>query len=182
MLGIHDALGLFQVDDLVGPFRPRQRDDPVEIGARHGVFGGGRGHLREPIELAQRFFLHRLWQAGGFELGAQLFDLTRLVVAFAEFLLNRLQLLAQEVVALVLADFRLHLALDLRAELEDLELLDEQAVEQVETRTDVQRLQHFLLGLGGDGTQSRRNKVSQATRIGDVRRQRLQVVRHQRRQ
>ena len=148
VLVVHDALGLLEVDDLVGLLRPRQRDDPVEIGARHGVFRGRRRHLRQAIELAQRFLLHGLGQAGRFELGAQLFDLARLIVAFAELLLDRLELLAQEVIALVLADFRLHLALDLRAELEHFELLDQQAVEQVEARADVERLQHFLLGFG----------------------------------
>ena len=182
VLVVHDALGLLEVDDLVGPLRPRQRDDPVEIGARHGVFRGRRRHLRQAIELAQRFLLHGLGQAGGFELGAQLFDLARLIVAFAELLLDRLELFAQEVVALVLADFRLHLALDLRAELEDFELLDQQAVQQVEPRADVERLQHFLLGVGADGAEARRDEVGEAARIGDVRGERLQIVGHQRRQ
>ena len=39
----------------------------------------------------------------------------RLIVALAELLLNRLELLAQEILALVLADLGLHLRLDLRA-------------------------------------------------------------------
>ena len=182
VLVVHDALGLLEVDDLVGLLRPRQRDDPVEIGARHGVFRGGRRHLRQAIELAQRFLLHGLRQAGGFELGAQLFDLARLIVAFAELLLDRLELLAQEVIALVLADFRLHLALDLRSELEHFELLDQQAVEQIEAGADVERLQHFLLGLGADGAEARGDEVGETARIGDVRGERLQVVGHQRRQ
>ena len=146
VLGVEDAARLRQVDDLVGPLGPRQRDHPVEVGARHGVFGGGRRHLRQPIELAQRLLLHGLGQARGFDLLAQLLDFLRLVVAFAELALNRLELLAQEVVALVLADLRLHLRLDLRAELEHLELLDEQAVQVVEPRAHVERLEHFLLG------------------------------------
>ena len=104
---------------------PRQRHQPVEIGARHGVFGGGDRHLRQTIELAQRFLLDRLGHAGGVDLLFELLDLLGLVVALAELLLDRLELLAQEVLALVLADFRLHLRLNLRAELEDLELLDQ---------------------------------------------------------
>ena len=88
-------------------------------------------HLRQPIELAQRFLLHQLRHAGGFDLLGELLDFLGLIVAFAELLLNRLHLLAQEVLALVLADFRLHLRLDLRAELEDLELLDENPVQVV---------------------------------------------------
>ena len=75
----------------------------------------------------------------------QLLDLLRLVVALAQLLLDRLELLAQEVVALVLADLRLHLRLDLRPELEDLELLDQDPVQQVHARAHVERLEHLLL-------------------------------------
>ena len=102
-------------------------------------------HLRQPIELAQRFLLDRLGHAGGFDLLGELLDFLGLVVAFAELLLDRLHLLAQEVLALVLADLGLHLRLDLRAELEHLELLDQDAVQVVHPRADVERLEHFLL-------------------------------------
>ena len=54
-----------------------------------------------------------------------------------ELLLDGLQLLTKEVIALVLADFGLHLALDLRSELEHLKLLDQQPVEQIEAGADV---------------------------------------------
>ncbi len=47
---------------------------------------------------------------------------------------------------------------------------------------DVERLQHLLLGFGGDGAQARGNEIGEPAGIGDVGRQRLQVVRHQRRQ
>ncbi len=62
-----------------------------------------------------------------FDLGAKLLDFLGLVVAFAELALNGLELLAQEIIALVFADLGLHLRLDLRSELEDFELLDQQA-------------------------------------------------------
>ena len=137
-------------------FAPRQRDEPVEIGARHGVFGGRHRHLRQAIELAQRFLLHRLGHAGRFDLLGELLDLLGLIVAFAELLLNRLHLLAQEVLALVLADLGLHLRLDLRAELEHLELLDEDPVQVVHPRADVERLEHFLL----DGRADRRQATT----------------------
>ena len=75
----------------------------------------------------------------------ELLDFLGLVVALAELLLDRLHLLAQEVLALVLADLRLHLRLNLRAELEDLELLDQDPVQVVHPRADVERLEHFLL-------------------------------------
>ena len=181
MLLVEDVARLRQIDDLVGPLRPRQRDDPIEIGPRHRVFGGRGWHLREPIELAQRLFLDRVRHARGFDLRAELLDLLGLIVALAELALNRLELLAQEVVALVLADLRLHLRLDLRAELEHFELLDQEPIQQIETLADVERLEHFLPRLGRDGTQTRGDEVSQAARFANVGGQRLQVVRHQRR-
>ena len=43
---VEDVLGDHQVDDVVGPLVPRQRDEPVEIGPRHRVLGRGNRHLR----------------------------------------------------------------------------------------------------------------------------------------
>ena len=116
------------------------------------------------------------------DLGAQLVDLLGLLVPLAELLLDRLQLLAQEVLALVLADLGLHLRLDLRSELEDLELLDQDAVERVHPRADVERLEDFLLHRRADGRQARGDEVGELAGIGDVGGERLQVVGQQRRQ
>ena len=113
---------------------------------------------------------------------AQLLDLLGLLVALAELLLDRLQLLAQEVLALVLADLGLHLRLDLRAELEHLELLDQHPVERVHPRPDVERLEDLLLHRGADGGQAGGDEVGELARVGDVGRERLQVVGQQRRQ
>ena len=113
-------------------------------------------HLRQPIQLAQRLLLHELGHADRLDLLGQLLDFLGLVVALAELLLDRLHLLAQEVFALVLADFGLHLRLDLRAELEDFELLDQDAVQVVHPRADVERLEHFLLHRRADGGQATR--------------------------
>ena len=127
-------------------------------------------------------FLTRLGHARRVELRAQLVDLLGLIVALAELPLDRLHLLAQEVLALVLADLRLHLRLNLRAELEDLELFDEQPVERVHPRADVERLEHLLLDRGPDGRQARGDEVGELAGIGDVAGERLQVVGQERRQ
>ena len=182
VVGVEDALGQRQVDDLVGALVPGQRDEPVEIGARHRVFGRGHGHLRQAIELAERLFLHQLGHARRLDLLGELFVLLGLIVALAELLLNRLHLLAQEVLALVLADFRLHLRLNLRPELEDLELLDEDPVQVVHPCADVERLEHLLLHRRADRGKRRRDEVGQAAGLGDVDGERLQVVGQQRRQ
>ena len=171
-----------QVDHFLGPLGPGQRHQPVEIGARDGVLGRRHRHLRQAIELARRFLQHGLGHAGRLDLLAQLVDFLGLVVVLAELLLDRLQLLAEEVLALVLADLRLHLRLDLRPELEHLELLDQDPVEQVHAGADVERVEHLLLHRGGQRRQARDDEVGQLARLGDVERQRLQVVRQQRRQ
>ena len=104
---------------------PRQRDEPVEIGPRDRVLGGRGRHLAEPVELSQRFLLRLLGHLRRLDLLAELIELPGAVVGLAELLLDGLQLLAQVVLALALAHLGLHLRLDLRAQLEDLDLLGE---------------------------------------------------------
>ena len=101
-------------------------------------------------------FLTGLGHAGRLDLLGELLDLLGLVVALAELLLDRLHLLAQEVLALVLADLGLHLRLDLRPELEHLELLDQDPVQVVHPRADVERLEHLLLHRRADRRQAAR--------------------------
>ena len=47
-----------------GEDRPGQRHDPVEVGADDAVLGGGRGQLRQPVELAAGLLVHLLGQVG----------------------------------------------------------------------------------------------------------------------
>src|SRR5690606_18418434 len=113
VLLVEDLLRLREIDVLLGPLRPGERDEPVEIRARDGVLGGGDGHARQAVELAHRLLADRLGHAGRLDLLAELLDLLLLLVVFAELLLDRLQLLAQEVLALVATDLGLDLRLDL---------------------------------------------------------------------
>ena len=182
VVGVEHALGPDEVDDFVGALRPGQRNQPVEIRARDRVFGGRDRHLRQAIELALGLLLYGVRHAGRLDLLAQLFDFLGLIVALAQLLLNRLHLLAQEVFALVLADLRLDLRLDLRAQLQHFGFLDQQAVQQIEARAHVDGFEHFLLHLRAQRGQARRDEVGEPARLGDVHRQRLQIVGQQRRQ
>ena len=182
VVGVEHVFRALEIDRILGALRPRERDDPVEIRARDGVLRRRHRHLGEPVELAQRFLPDRVGQPGGVKLFPQLVDLLGLLVTFAELLLDRLHLLAQEVLALVLADFGLHLRLDLRAELEDLELLDEQTVERVHPGADIERLEHLLLDRGPDRRQARGDEVGELARIGDVAGERLEIVGQERRE
>ena len=127
-------------------------------------------------------FLTAIGHAGRFDLGAQLVDLLGLLVPFAKLLLDRLELLAQEVLALVLADLGLDLRLDARAELEDFQLLDQDPVERVHAGADVERREDLLLDRRPDGRQARGDEIGQLAGVGDVGGERLQVVRQQRRE
>ena len=124
----------------------------------------GDGHLRQTIELAERFLLHRVWHPDRVDLGSQLLGFFGLLVSLAELLLDGLQLLAQEVLALVLADLGLHLRLDLRAELEDLELLDQDPVQAVHARAHVERRENLLLDRRADGRQARGDEIGELAR------------------
>ena len=81
---------------------------------------------------------------------AQLVDLGLLLVALAELVLDRLQLLAQEVLALALVDLGLDLRLDLGAEPDHLELAGEDLREAPQPLGHVDLLEQLLLLLGGD--------------------------------
>ena len=66
-------------------------------------------------------------------------------LVLAEFLADGLQLLAKNLVALQFADGALHLVLDLRLELEDLDLLTEEQGQQPEPLEHVLGFEHVLL-------------------------------------
>ena len=121
-------------------FAHGKREQPVEVCPGRPCTRRRRAASSSSRSSSRRAsFWTSLGHAGRFDLLAEFVDLLRLIVALAEFPLDRLQLLAQEVVALVLADLRLHLRLDLRAELQHFELLDQDAVQQIEARAHVER-------------------------------------------
>ena len=106
---------------------------------------------------------------------AELVDLGLLVVALAELLLDRLQLLAEEVLALALLHLRLDLGLDLRAELDHLELAAEDARDRVQPLLDVGGVEQRLL-LVGLQAHRRGDKVRERTRVVDVRGRDLELL------
>ena len=122
---VEDLASVADVEVVLGFLRPGEIDEPLEVGADHPVLGGDRRQLLEPAELPFGGLLRLLRQAGLLDPLAELVDLGLLLVALAELLLDRLELLAQEVLALALVDLGLDLGLDLRAELDHLELAGE---------------------------------------------------------
>src|SRR5882724_11802473 len=131
--------------DVVGRLLlPRHRHQPVDVGPRHGVLRRSWRHLLQPVELAKRFLLRLLGHARRLDLLAERIDLLRAIVDVTQLLLNRLHLLAQVVLPLRLRHLRLGFRLDLRAELEDLDLFRQSLDEPLKTLGDTDGLQELL--------------------------------------
>ena len=96
-------------------------------------------------------------------------------VALAELLLDRLQLLAEEVLALALLQLGLHLRLDLRAELEHLQLAVQDQRDLAQPLLDVGQLEQLLLLLGLQ-PQRRGDEVAERARVVDVRGGELELL------
>ena len=108
VIGLENLFGVTNVVLGLGALLPRNRQHPVEVVAHDRCFGGHWAHGAEFLDLrhgllarflGQLRLLDALFELGGFVLA---------VLALAEFLLNRLHLLVQIVLALRL----LHLPLD----------------------------------------------------------------------
>ena len=122
---VEHLAGVREVEVVLGRLVPRQRRDPLQVGADDAVLGGLRRQALEPVELAVGLLADVLGQLDRRELLAQLAGLRRGLVDLAELLLDRLELLAQDVLALALVELGLDLRLDLRADRDDLELARE---------------------------------------------------------
>ena len=140
------------------------------------MLGRGGGQPLEPRELALGRLAHVLGQLDRRRAArAARSTSAALGVALAELVLDRLQLLAEEELALALLHLGLHLRLDLRAELEHLELAVEDARDLAQALLDVGELEQALLLLGLDA-ERRRDEVAERARVVDVRRRELELL------
>jgi hypothetical protein len=172
---VENALRMLEVEVVLGERAPGQRQDPVEVCADDAVLRCRRRQLLESRELAPRCLVHALRQLRLVELPAQLVDLRLLIVALAELVLDRLELLAEEELALALLHLRLNLRLDLRAQLEHLELPVQQPRDLPQTFLDVRQLEQLLL-LVHLQAQARRDEVAERARVLDVRDRQLELL------
>ena len=109
------------------------------------MLGGGLRQLLEARQLAVGLLAHVLGQRDRSQLLAQLVDLGLGRVALAQLGLDRLELLAQHVLALRVVELGLHLGLDPRPDRRHLELAREHLGEAVQPLADVELLQQRLL-------------------------------------
>jgi len=112
---------------------------------------GRRGRqFRQPSQLSVGRFARFLGQVGRLDFLLEFLDFGGLLVFFAELVLNRFQLLAEEELALAFVDFRLDLGLDLGAELDDLELAGEDLRQPAQALGDVELLEQRAADGAGD--------------------------------
>jgi len=114
VIGVEHLPGVDGIELVLGGLAPRNRDHPVEVGADHLALAALPGAL-EAAQLALGLLAHGLRHAGLIDLRAVLVD--ERAVVLAELLADRLHLLAQEVVALLLVRARLDVVADLAADL-----------------------------------------------------------------
>ena len=97
VVGVQDALGFCNIQLIACFFVPREFHEPVQIGARYGVFGRGFGHARHAFQFALGFCFCFFGHAGGFDHFAQFFNFGTDILSFAQFILNCPQLLTQKI-------------------------------------------------------------------------------------
>ena len=114
-------------------------EQPVEIVADDGRLGRLVAHALEPRELALGLLEHVLGHVGLGDLRAVLLDDGRLVVA--ELLADRVELAAEDVLALLLLDTGLDVLLDPAAHLHQGEALALKLERQLEALAHVDRLE-----------------------------------------
>jgi hypothetical protein len=164
---LEDGVRLGDVDVLrAGGLVPRQRGHPLEVSARNHVLGRGRGHFLEPLQLAVALLARLGGHLRLFDLLAQLLDFGDGVVGFAQFLVNRLQLFAQQVFTLALAHLLLDLLLNLRAQLEHFALATQFAHERLQALVHVGRFEQFLPRLRGERRHVPGDEIAQAAGVG----------------
>ena len=143
---VEHAPRLLDVDRAFLRQLPGQLDQPIEIGAHHAVFGGAFRHALQPAQLLAGGVLDFLRHAG---FGDGLVELGHLgglaLLAFAQLLLNRGHLLAQQHLALPLVERRLGLLADLGRQPQHLDAVRQQPRHLLHARGDVDRLEHVLL-------------------------------------
>ena len=129
VVGVENLFRLRDFNFSARSLRPGQHGQPLDVVARDRIIGRHRRHARQAPQFFQRFLLHLVGHAGGFDLLPQFFGVPLAFVLLAQFFLDRLHLLAQIVFALRLLHAILHFRLDLVAQLLDFEFLGQMLID-----------------------------------------------------
>ena len=116
MVCVENLARVHGIEALLGALGPRHGDQPVEVGADHRRLAALLADALQPAQLTLGLLAHVLGHPGFLDLGAVLVKHRCVVVA--ELLADRLHLLAQEVLALLLLGARLDVVADAPAHLQ----------------------------------------------------------------
>ena len=142
---------------------PRQIEDPVEVRAHDRVLGAADLHVAQALELLLGDLLGLGRQVRLRDALLEPVEIALVALVLAELLLDGLELLAKDVLALVLAHLLLDLGVDALAHLEDLELAREQLEHLADAVLDVDRLEQLRL-LVDRRVEVRRHEVGERAR------------------
>ena len=145
VVGVEDLARAPQVEPVAAGLAPGENGQPVEIGPDDRVFGRAGVHSGQPLELAFGLGQHLVRGVGLLDPLPELAELGVFALAFAQLVLDRLDLLAEEMVALGLGELAADLLLDLGRKLEDRELPREVLPQPLEPGPDVDLAQEALL-------------------------------------
>ena len=156
-----------EIEVVLGGGVPGQRHDPLQVGAHDAVLGHRRLEPLQAAQLALDLLGDLLGEAQRLELLAQLLGLGLGLVALPQLVLDRLELLAQEVVALALLQLGLDLGLDLGVERHHLELAGKDLRQAAQALGHVELLEQRLLLVGGQA-HGAGDEVAEHHRVVDV--------------
>ena len=128
---------------------PGNVQDPVEVRAHHGVLGRAHLHVAEAFDLLLRDLLGLGGEACLGDAVFEAVEIALVAVVLAELFLDGLELLAEHVLALILAHLLLDLGVDALAHFQDLELAREKLQHLADALFCVDRLEE--LGFLFDG-------------------------------
>ena len=172
VVGVQHLTRVHRVEALVGALLPRHGDQPVEVGADHRALARLLAHALEAGQLALGLLAHVVRHAGFLDLRAVLVDDRGVVLA--ELLADRLHLLAQEVLALLLLGAGLDVVADAPAHLQLGQPLALHRERLLEPLGHVERLQQLDLllvaevGRVAGGVRQRARLADRAQEGGDA--------------
>jgi hypothetical protein len=163
---LQDLLRERQIDLLFGALVPRQLGHPLEERADDLVFGRLRARALQALELTIDLGALILGELEGLDALTHLLDVVAFLL-FAELLLDRLELLTEQHLALPLAELRLHLGLDVLLRIDARELALDREEAFAHTLLVVEQLEQTLL-LGRLQLEVERDQVGERTRLFDA--------------
>ncbi len=157
--------GALDVANFLRALLPGHRQQPVQIVARYGGFGGHRRHHFQPLQFLHGLFLRPFGHAGSFDLLFQLLDFVGF--AAAQFFLNGLQLFVEVVLFLRAFHLALHARIDGAIHVQLFDFDFQNVGDAVQALQRLEKLQQFLLFFDGN-LQVRGDRVGKLAGIFDA--------------